>query len=315
MQLQLPGFKTPEIEKLCSARDSLVDAHASPVTLANYRWEWKHFSAWCERMGRAALPASSDSLSLYLTDMLTQGKNPLTAARATAAIVYFHRERGFESPRSEEVKRILWGARRSCAKQPRQMQPVTLAQVREVAHTLAADASPKSIRDRAIVVIGFASALRRSNLAALDLADVAFVQQGLAILVRKEKNDRLSRGRVVGVPHGQDPGSCPVRCLEAWLAIRGAEPGPLFTSMISPLGRLAGDTIWVVVKAAIARVTDATRYGPHSLRAGFITEAGLQGVPLLVIARQSGHQSLDVLQRYFRPIDAFRANPCTAIGI
>jgi len=319
--MQLTLFpEPPEIQRLQYERDKLQRAQAAPTTEAGYAHDLKHFCAWCERMGRSALPATPDTLSLYITGLLTLGRTASTASRCAAGVAYAHRRRGLESPLTGEVRDILWGARRLRGEKPRQMRPITLAQLREMAASFAAEDTPLAARNRAIVVIGFASALRRSNLAALAFADLDFREEGVAIHVRREKQDQGGRGRIIGIPCGAQAASCPVRCLEAWLGHRGRHAGPLFTRLdagaVDRRAGLTGNAIRSVVKAAIGRIgLDSAEYGPHSLRAGFITEAGERGVGHLAIAGHTGHRSLDSLRRYFRPLDVFRANACTALGM
>jgi integrase len=177
----------------------------------------------------------------------------------------------------------------------------------------------RAARDTAIVVLGFATALRRANLAALQVDDVTFCDQGMTVLVRREKQDKQSAGRRIGVPFGQNEATCAVLSLKAWLALRGTKPGPLFTQLNYrkiTLAPLSLNAIGNIVKSAIALAgLDSTNYGPHSLRSGFITEAGLADVGALAIAQQSGHKSLDSLKRYFRPADLFRHNAASKVGL
>ena len=309
------------LDYLYAEREKLQKAIISPATVKGYDHDWKHFRLWCEGHQRAAMPATADTLSLYLTDLLFQGKKVVTASRCASAVAWMHRHEKQTSPLTDEVRSILWGARRLRIEQPRQMVPITVDQVRQIACTFGREKTPTALRDRAIVVLGFASALRRSNLASLKMEDVEFRAEGVTIHVRREKQDPAGhQRRVIAIPFGNETASCPVRCLRAWLRWRGEESGPVFTRLDHPKMRphesLSGNTILKIVKYAIASIgVDAEQYGPHSLRAGLITEAGQRGVSPLVIASQSGHRSLDSLQRYFRPTDAFRSNACAALGL
>lgn len=268
MQLQPAFGSNPKIERLYVERETFQRAHAARTTLRGYAHDWKHFAAWCDEMQRCALPATPDTLSLYITDLLLRRKKVTTAARIVCGVAYTHRQNGAASPVTTEVRNILWGARRLRLELPRQMKPLTLAQVREIAAALESDGTPRTIRDRALVVLGFASALRRSNLAALLLGEIEFCAEGLRIRVRREKQDPAGlRRRIIGVPYGQDLTFCPVGCLHAWLNIRGTESGPLFTRLDPArdhdLQGLSLNGIARVVKAAVARIgLDPTLYGP-----------------------------------------------------
>ena len=290
----------------------------SPVTERGYAHDWAQFARWCGLVGRGELPASAETLSLYLAQRLAEGRKVPSVCRYAAAVAYTHRREGLESPVTDGVKGLLAGARRLLAEKPRQMRPLSVEQVHVIAADLAADGCTIGIRDRALIVLGFASALRRSSLAMLRKEDVTFCGEGLVIQVRHEKQDRRGNGRVLAVPFGVQEVSCPVRCLRAWLDRRAPGNGALFTRLDHPglLESLSMNAVWKIVKRAVARIgLDPDEYGPHSLRAGLITAAGQAGVSHLVIAKHSGHRSLDSLQRYFRPLHLFEANVCHGIGL
>jgi integrase len=197
------------------------------------------------------------------------------------------------------------------------MKPLTLALVREIAVELAGQDTPIALRDRAIVLVGFASALRSANLVALDLADVEFVEEGVRLRVRKEKQDQEGKGRWLGIPHGKHPETCAVKALREWIGRGGWFPGPLFTRFDNQGKRrpLQAERICQIVQACLRGIgRDPRGYGSHSMRAGFVTEAGLAGAQLLLIAQQTGHRDMSVLQRYFRR-DVFRSNVCGLLDL
>ena len=313
-------MRTPDIAGLQIEVDKLQKAQMSVATEKGYAHDWRTFRAWCERAGRQALPASPETLSLFIADQLA-GKKVVTVCRYAAGVGFIHRREGFPSPLDGSVHQTLRGARRMRAEQPRQMRPLTVAQLREIAIHLERRATPVAIRNRAIVLVGFATAIRRANLAALRFEDVTFCAEGLLVLVRREKQNREGgAGRTVAVPYGEKRITCPVRTLEAWLKIRGRGDGPLFTRLdkaSSPaVDPLSSNAIGKIVKSAIAGAgIDARQYGPHSLRSGFITEAGIAGASTLVIAAHVGHKSLESTARYFRPASLFRANCAGLLGL
>ena len=287
-------------------------------TLMGYRYDARMYSAWCEHFHREALPTSPETLSLYVTDLLSQGKKITTARRRTCAVAYNHRCHGLASPVTTEVQEVLNGAQRIRAEKPRQMRPLTVKQLRQISAQLARVGTPRSMRNRALLVVGFASALRRSNLGDLNLADVEFVRQGVILHINREKQDQEGRGRSIGLPWGRHPNTCPVRVLRAWLRIRGKEPGPLFPRL-NPARKgqaLNGECICRIVKQAARGIgLDPTDIGGHSLRAGFITAAGEAGAGELLIASQSGHRNMEILRRYFRRTNLFRSNACAMVGL
>src|SRR5262249_33580424 len=153
--------------------------------------------------------------------------------------------------------------------------------------------------ERAIVLFGFASALRRSELAGLDLADVRLVVRGAIVCVAKSKNDQEGEGRELGVHRGRWQQTCPVPALEAWIAKRGEWDGPLFAAIgrtgVVGRSRLSGAAIAGVVKAAAKRAgLDPSRYGGHSLRAGCATSAAEGGASDLAIMGRTGHTTVEM---------------------
>jgi site-specific recombinase XerD len=285
-------------------------------TRKGYANDWKLFCSWCSAVGRESLPATAETITLHLIDLLRRGRKISTAERHVSAIAYHHRNAGHEFEAvAKEAHEILDLAKRYRPEQPRQMAPLLVNDLRKIARRLVRDGSVRALRDRAVLVVGIGSALRRCNLAALSLADVAFTPKGLEIRVRKEKNDQTGRGRLIGLPLGRHSETCPVRSLRAWLRVRGGEAGPLFTWPES-LHAISGPEVGRIVKRAVEMIgLDPTLYAGHSLRAGFVTAAGESGASELVIAAQTGHRSMAVLRRYFRHQDVWRSNACGMIGL
>jgi integrase len=307
------------LERLLALEQAqLKRALISENTLLGYSYDWKMFTAWCQRMERHPLPADLETVALYLTDVLHSGKKISTAVRRSSAIANRHREAGLETPINAEIKRLLRGAQRLRGEQPRQMRPLSVRELRAIAERLVNIGSPLALRNRAILVIGFASALRRESLAGLRLGDVEQCERGLVLTVRREKQDQEGRGRYIGIPRGAlGSVTCPVCSLEAWIQIRGDCPGPLFTRVVGDrLRGIQGEAIGRVVKACVAMIgLDPTDYCGHSLRAGFVTAAGEAGAGDLQIAAQTGHHSPAMVRRYFRRSDVWRGNACAAIGL
>lgn len=307
-----------KIGRLWAARTKYERALLAPITLVGYAYDWAMFTAWCDAVQRCPLPATTETVCLYLTDLLEQGKKISTANRRHCAIAHEHRNRGLAPPPAGEVYELLNAAQRLRAEKPRRMKPLMIAELRRISGALRSEGTPLALRDRALLVFGFATALRRSNLAHMRTGDVEFTSQGLVVMVQREKQDPEGRGRLIGVPAGKHNDTCPVRTLQDWLQIRGATPGPLFWR-VRPGDRgrpLDGDSICRIVKKRVERIgLDPSDYGGHSLRAGFITEAGLAGVGELVIAAHTGHRSMEVLRGYFRRQNLWKANACAALEL
>jgi integrase len=313
----LPDFTA--LARLRAEQSRLTDLLHAPNTRRGYHFDWQAFTRWCSGMERPALPASADTAGLYVADELTRGRKVSTVARRVAAIAHQHRARDLESPVTPEVRRLLLGARRDRTRGEtlRQALPITIADLCAMSTLLLASGSDMGARDAAVLVVGFASALRSANLASLQLSDVVFSKEGVTLTIHFEKMDQVGQGRLIGLPHGKHSETCPVLRLRGWIARRGLAPGPLFTRFDRPCKHVAlqPERIGQIVKVAARRAGLEGEYSAHSLRAGFITEAAYRGVPDLLIAGQSGHKSMTVLRGYFRRRDVFRANACALLDL
>jgi integrase len=178
----------------------------------------------------------------------------------------------------------------------------------------------RGIRDRALLLVGFAGAFRRSELVALDVADVALTPEGLLLTLRRSKTDQEGAGRQVAIPFGSRAETCPVRALRAWLDATAITEGPVFRWVhgrrsVSSM-RLTGQSIALVVKKyAAAAGLNVADFSGHSLRAGFVTSAARAGEPERRIMRQTGHKSIEMVLRYVRQANAFTDNAALSLGL
>jgi integrase len=174
-------------------------------------------------------------------------------------------------------------------------------------------------RDRALLLLGFASSLRRSELAALQVSDVEEVRQGLVVRLARSKTDQTGAGRELGVHRGSHGVTCPVRALVRWLVERGRWPGPLFCTVDSRRGAvlhraMTGASIATAIKAACVRAgLDPSRYAGHSLRAGCATAASANGASELAIMGRTGHRSVAMVGRYVRHGSLFAVDPLEGV--
>src|SRR5262249_39752581 len=152
-------------------------------------------------------------------------------------------------------------------------------------------------RDRALVLLGFAGAFRRSELVGLDMSDLYFNRDGLTITLRRSKTDQEGVGRKIGIPFGANPESCPVRSVQEWLEYAGLAEGPVFRPIDRHgrlgLGRLSGIDVARVVKKLAGRAgLESAKFAGHSLRAGHATAAAIAGASERSIMAQTGHRSV-----------------------
>lgn len=318
MQLTF-DFHSPHdssISKLIIEEKKLRLSRRSEATRAGYAHDWSTFEKWCRNAELSSFPVPIQILKYFITDQLSHGYKVTTVYRRMLGIADTLRERGYPVIGDiAEAKAIIDGAQRLRCEQPRQMTPLSVDQIGLIANTLAEDGTPIALRDRSIVTLGFASALRRSNLSSLLLADVTICSQGLLVKVRKEKQDQTGKGRMIPIPKGVGP-ACAIAALEAWLVVRGGTAGPLYTAFNpirnKPNTKISPNAIWQLTKRNVAKIgLDPALYAPHSMRAGFVTEALARGLGEIRVANHTGHRSLDCLRRYYRPRDLFGS----AIGL
>jgi integrase len=275
-----------------------------------HRYDLAHFEAW-----GGAIPATPELVAGYLA----QHAGVLAVAtlvRRVASISKAHEARKLPNPcRAEIVRATLRGIKRrwGCA------QHQARALVRDDLFLVLDGMGDglRETRDRALLLIGFAGGFRRSELVALDCADVETVRQGLIVTIRRSKTDQEGAGRKLGIPHGRTR-HCPVAALERWLEISGIKTGAIFRPVdkhghVAP-GRLSGDALSVVLKERVAAAGyDPTDYSGHSLRAGFATSAAMAGVASWRIRQQTGHSSDAMLGRYIRTSELFTDSAAAAL--
>lgn len=286
-------------------RDSL-----SENTRRAYHFDLAHFEAW-----GGGIPASPERIAHYLAD-LASTYAPATISRRLAALSKAHRARGLDDPtKAEIVKSTLRGIKRTLGTAQREAKPILKDDLFSMLERM--DDSTKDQRDKALLLIGFAAALRRSELVGLDVADIEHVRQGIVITLRRSKTDQIGAGRKIGIPFGRRRW-CPVKHLTAWLDHAGITEGPIFRSVgrgghISP-HRLSTEAVSILVKqhAQSARF-DPDAYSGHSLRAGLATSAAMVGASTLSIRRTTGHASDAMLARYVRIGDIFMDNAAGAV--
>ncbi len=308
--LQRPtGLMDPEIRETHQFA-ALADAKNTQLA---YLSDWKHFLSWCKKRNKSPLPAEPDDIAIYLRYCAETLKlNMSTVKRRTASLTVAHKRNGFQSPCSEwVVKNTMKRLRRELGTPARGKEPILvkdlIAMVEHCPPTLT------GLRDKAVLLIGFAGAFRRSELAGLDVEDLTSSDEGLVILIRKSKTDQEREGRKVAIPFGQNPLTCPVKALIDWLDAANIKTGPLLRSMTKfdrpRTTRMSDRTVADIVKKYCSLIGKRTaNFSGHSLRAGLATSAAMAGASEASIQKQTGHANLNVLRRYIREAEMFRDN-------
>ena len=316
----IPAPDASELTRLAGLTCGFLAAAKAESTRRAYRADWNHFEAWSRQHSLAALPATPETVALYITDLAASHK-PSTLRRRLTVISRAHQAAGRPSPASMQqalVSETLKGIRRTLGTAQAGKRPLYTEQVRAMIRALPENL--QGLRDRALLLIGFAGGFRRSELAGLAVEDIAVEKDGLVITLHRSKTDQEGQGRKVALPYGSNPETCPVRCYRDWLQAAGLEQGAVFRE-IDRHGRLEAktlhkDSVGLIVKRAAARIgLDVAEYAGHSLRAGLATQAYLNGANELAIMQQTGHRSLATVRKYIREGSLFRDNPAGKLGL
>lgn len=287
-------------------------------TLRGYRADWRDFCAWCESHALAPLPASPETVAAYIAECAGRLKVG-SIQRRLNAIAEAHKATGLESPTTAGmVRNTLKGIRRTLGTASAPKTPTLTDDIRAMVD--ACDAGLIGARDRALILLGFAGAFRRSELVGLDIDDCAFGKDGLTVTLRRSKTDQDGAGRKIGIPYLPNPETCPVRIIQAWIEQAALSSGALFRSINRhgqvAAGRLSGiDVARVVKKLAERAGLDAAKYAGHSLRAGHATSAAIAGASERSIMKQTGHRSVQMVRRYIRDGSLFRENSAGKLGL
>jgi integrase len=288
----------------------------APSTRRAYRGDWKRFVEWCDLVLDEPMPAAPVVVANYLAHLAKSGKKVPTIHKALAAITFAHRlaDQPFDR-RNKIIQETLGGIERDIGTAPKKKAALEDGGLRLVLAGISTT-TMRALRDRSLLLVGWFSSCRRSEIAALNLADVAFTDEGIRLTIRKSKTDQIAAGREVGIPYAGDHTLCPVRALKAYLEATGIESGPLFRDIRAGTirGGICAETVANIVKRACRRAgIDEKDYGGHSLRSGFVTTAFRRGKSLASVARQTGHKSMTVLLGYERHATLFVDNAAAGL--
>ncbi|MFH1555736.1 MAG: integrase [Rhizobiales bacterium 17-65-6] len=325
------------LERLTERARDYVDAASSANTRRAYGSDWKHFSAWCRRQGLEVSPPSPQVVGLYITacasGAVIPGGKPnavSTIERRLSAIGWHYTQRGTPLDRSDRhIATVLAGIRNTHASPPRQKEAVLPDDVIAMLETLDRG-TLRGLRDRAMLLIGFAGGLRRSEIVALDIGRdqtedghgwVEILDKGMLVSLRGKNG-----WREVEIGRGSSDSTCPVVALQTWLKLAKIGHGPLFrrvTGKGKDVGpdRLTDRQVARLVKRAALEagvrgdLNEAEReekFAGHSLRAGLASSAE---VDERFVQKQLGHASAEMTRRYQRRRDRFRVNLTKAAGL
>jgi site-specific recombinase XerD len=334
-----PSNAAGDLAELEDHAGQLARQSRAASTWRAYDSDLRHFQAWCTGRSLTAVPATPATVASYLADLETTHR-PTTIRRRLASISVAHQVAGHSSPTADAGVRAVWsGIQRQHGTAPRKVQAVRTQLIARIVPPRDST-RPADVRDRALLLLGFAGALRRSELVALDVEDVTEDDHGLRLRLRRSKTDQEGASHLVGVPYGSDPATCPVRAWRAWREYLSdwetyfdeemgiwrdrrvpATAGPVFRS-VGPYGldirlkRLSDRGVAEIIKRrALAAGLDPALLSGHSLRAGFATEAYAQGVPELAIMRHGRWRSAATMRGYVEEGSLWNDNAAARLGL
>ncbi len=298
-------------------------AAKSPRTQHEYAREVAHFEAWCARRGLVAMPAPPPVVARYVASLAGDLKIA-SIRRRVVAISQKHQERGLEPPTAHKlVREVLAGIARTHGS-PQKQKSALGAELLEAALGTIDLETLWGQRDRAILLLGFAGAFRRSELAALNVADLTFDRRGVTVVVPRSKTDQAGVGRQIGIPYVKSARMCAVTAVREWLRAADISYGPVFRTFALPRGRgdranrlqeqrIDGRDVARILQHAITLAGVEGDFAAHSLRAGFVTSAAQKKIPEVDIMRVTGHRSVAVLRGYVRRATLFDDAPLSTI--
>jgi site-specific recombinase XerD len=281
-----------------------VTASLADNTRRAYRGDLADFLRW-----GGVVPCSTKTLAAYVADR-AKTHSPYTITRRVVGISRAHVSQGLTDPaKTDLVRTVLRGVRRKKGTAQRQVAPLLKQDLLSILPLMQ---GTKGIRDRALLLLGFAAALRRSELVALDVQDLQFVKEGLLVTLRRSKTDQEGEGRKIAVPRGRTS-ACPVKAVQHWLEHAQIADNAIFRS-VSKSGqvsqsRLTAQSVALILKRYTqAAGLKASDISGHSLRSGLVTSAVQAGVAAHKIQQQTGHRSTEMLVRYIRDANLFENN-------
>jgi integrase len=303
------------------ARDSL-----SERTQKTYLENWTAFQSWCDANKAPALPTVPAIIAAYLADRSEKlGRSGLRLA--LAAISHYHRRAGHLSPTSGPVvASVMQGILRKQQRATRPAAALGTPELKKLISTCDNNRTGKAgfadLRDRALLLTCFAGGLRRSELVALDREDVSISADGMVLKILRSKADQEGQGATVKISRGMNPSTCPVRAMAAWLKAGAITYGPVFrriTASGAIEGRLTGNGVWKILRRRAEQagltVDEGERLSPHGMRAGFITEAYLNGALDEQVMAHARQKNVDTTRRYRNRAKTVAASPTKLLDL
>ena len=309
-------LKSLELETLKNLRSS-----KSSNTLRAYKADFKDFTVFCMKNGLNYLPTEPKILALYLTHLSASSKFS-TLKRRIASISVIHKMKGhYLDTKHPIIIENLLGIKRVKGTNQKSKKPILINNLKQIINVIDEYINycrfndkeksrdfKNTIRDKAIILIGFAGGFRRSEIVNIDIEDIEFVSEGIKIFIKRSKTDQSGEGMIKAIPYFENKSYCPVLALKHWIEFSRIKLGKIF--------EISDKSIALIIKkyASLAGM-DAKKYGGHSLRSGFATSAAESGAEERNIMAMTGHKTTQMVRRYIQEANLFKNNALNKIKI
>ena len=290
-------------------------------TVRAYKSDFKDFGLFCVKNGFKNLPTDPKIVSLYLTYLSSKNVKISTIKRRLVSIGVIHKTKGYYlDTKHPVIIENLMGIKRRKGVNQKGKKPMLINELKQIIDVINKENAPdiKKMRNKTLLLIGFAGGFRRNELISLNIEDIEFVFEGVKITLNKSKTDQFGEGFVKAIPHFQNSLYCPVTCLKRWINFSKIETGALFTrfskgSKITNL-RLTDQSVALIIKEYLLKAgIDNKNYSGHSLRSGFATSAAEAGAEERSIMAITGHKSSEMVRRYIKEANLFNNNALNKI--
>jgi integrase len=311
----LSNYKTTEITDI-SVIQERVRHYASKSraanTLAAYKADFELWKRFCSGLGQIPYGCNVGEgrawvIAAFITHEADRGKTPSTIVRRIAGVRFHYRQRGLALDMTDAVKQTLQGAKRTLGTAPKGKSALEVSSIMEIVDRIRNSniKENQKLRDVLIILLGFSSAMRRSELVGLNAADITFNNDGTAsIYLSRSKTDQVGQGRTIPLIEASNGRYCVISALKAWMGLIDSS-GPLFRRIHRGgrvlHGRLSAYALCWRIKHWVMEIgEDPNNFGAHSLRSGFVTSAINAGAAIPRIQTVTGHKSVEILMSYYK---------------
>ena len=313
---------TTELKSLHESTLNNLKNSKANNTLRAYKSDFKDFDQFCRSHGLGSLPTEPKIVALYLTYLSKKSKIS-TLKRRLVSISMVHKLKGhYLDTKHPIIVENLMGIRRIKGSYQNGKKPLLISHLKAIINVINEKniSQFKKLRDKSIILIGFAGGFRRSEIISINYEDIDFVEEGLKIIIRKSKTDQFGEGMIKGLPYFDNENYCPVLNLKKWLKISKIKSGPIFRRFYKGLTltdkRLSDQSVVLLMKRyLILAGIENKNFAGHSLRSGFATVAADSGADERSIMAMTGHKTTQMVRRYIREANIFKNNALNKIKI